>query len=264
MRTISSRAAAIFSLSISPTSSLARVARLCRKAWPTGLRKGSSSAVRKRAVNSGYNSTVLANHGSTIASACMGLHATGRFWQPGKLASTLGWPRREQLISLVQREPGLFAELAHHRRDSELNVVIADVVDHLPVLFRERLDPLAVGKVLRYFVAPAFGLLHKAVFIDFVLSSFHFECRHLSPPRVFRLLVHFDITAGACIGALLATVAELHLHLVVLAFRQFHEPVVGAVHPAGFTIHAHPAGHAALGFFKDFGLGETKFDFRIR
>jgi hypothetical protein len=41
----------------------------------------------------------------------------------------------------------------------------------------------------------------------------------------------------------------------MFAFRQSHKAVIAAVHPAGFAIHAHAAGHAPLGFFEYFVFG---------
>ena len=58
-----------------------------------------------------------------------------------------------------------------------------------------------------------------------VCMSVHFKYRHCFHLLLIQL-IHFDIAAGTSVGALLATVAQLQLHLVMLALGQLDETVV--------------------------------------
>src|SRR3990170_1937602 len=63
-------------------------------------------------------------------------HAAGRLRQSRDLACALGRARREQLVDRSQVSTRVPAQLADHRGDAELEIVVADVLDDLPVILR--------------------------------------------------------------------------------------------------------------------------------
>src|ERR1035437_5775985 len=195
------------------------------------------------------------------AGSSCSLHAAGRFRQSGQFARALCRPGWKQLVDLIQLESGLFADLANHGRNTELQIVIANVVDDLPVVRGQVRDGLGLGEVLGDIFVPERGLLEKTIFVYRVAFSMYFKRRHSFTSLA--LLVHFDIAARARVGALLAAVAQLQFDFVVFAFRQLHKTTAAAVHPAGLAIHAHAARHAALGFVANLGFREAEFDLGV-
>src|SRR5271157_4125454 len=67
----------------------------------------------------------------------------------------------------------------------------------------------------------------------------------------------FQVAGGAALRAFFAAVAEIKLNPVMLPLGQPDEAVVGAISPAGFAIHAHAAGHAAIRFLESFLFRES-------
>src|SRR5579863_4891136 len=143
-----SSAALMRASSIAPINSSSSTSSPCRMVLPTGLRNWSRSRARNSVLWLGYerstrsiqSSSTFSLHGTAMGGS---LDAAGRLGQPGELAGALGRARREQRVNLVQLESRLFAQLADHGCDAELQVVIAQVVDHLPVILGERLDSFA-------------------------------------------------------------------------------------------------------------------------
>src|ERR1035438_10930321 len=60
-------------------------------------------------------------------------HTTSRFGEPRQFAGALGRAGGEQLVNVFELEAGLFAELADHRCDAELEIIAAQEANHLPV-----------------------------------------------------------------------------------------------------------------------------------
>jgi hypothetical protein len=58
-------------------------------------------------------------------------------------------------------------------------------------------------------------------------------------------LNQFQKACRTSLRAFLASIAEIQLDVVMLAFGKPDEAVIGAIHPTGFAIHAHAARHAA-------------------
>src|SRR5512147_15204 len=154
-RTIASRAGARVPLSMFPSSSRSIVLMLPRNACPTGLRKGSFSVARNPALRRGYDSIVCANHCSARSSLLvMASHAARWFGQSRQLARALGRSRREELVNLVELVSRLLAQLAHHGRDAELEIVVADVMDYLPMPVGEVGNCLGRSEILGHVLVP--------------------------------------------------------------------------------------------------------------
>src|SRR5208337_2409009 len=113
------------------------------------------------------------------------LHAAGGLGQSREFAGALGRAGWKELVNLTQLVARLFANLADHGRDAKLKIVVADVVDHLPMAFSQRIDRFGLGKVRCHVFGPEIGLLEEAILVDIVLLAFHFKRRHLSPLNQF-------------------------------------------------------------------------------
>jgi hypothetical protein len=117
------------------------------------------------------------------------------------------------------------------------------------VVGRQFRDVFGGGKIRGDLFVPDLRVLQETVFIHVVGMALDFKYRHDHLVSFGTFSVHINESARAGIGALLASVAQLELDLVMPSLWQFHEAAGCAVHPAVLAIHAHAAGEAPLRFF---------------
>src|SRR3989304_542483 len=112
----------------------------------------------------------------------MTLHAAGGLGQARDLAGPLGGPRGEERVDVLQLEARVLHHLPDHGGDAELEVVVADHVDHLPVLVRQPPEAFLVGEVLGHRLAPQPGVLEEPVLVQVHRLAFELDRWHLVSP----------------------------------------------------------------------------------
>jgi hypothetical protein len=101
------------------------------------------------------------------------LHAPRRFRQPRQFAGSLGRPRGKEFVELLQVDPQI---LADHRGDAELLKVVRQIVDDLPMFFRQcSLDLFGTGVSLGELLTPLVQLLKEAILIHFICFPGQFD-----------------------------------------------------------------------------------------